>query len=194
MIRPHTTGGALRTNSCVGWRLTPPRPQLVKVTDRVYSAVDYAISNAIFVITDTSVVVIDTTISRETASATLNEFRRVCKLPVSYIIYTHFHGDHTLGAKVFHTPATKVIAQEGFAEELARMRLLLPYKRRVNLIQWGFDVKGKDDEISLTEERGRDGYIPPSITFDEEYRFEEGGLRFELYHTQGETFDHLMVW
>jgi alkyl sulfatase BDS1-like metallo-beta-lactamase superfamily hydrolase len=38
------------------------------------------------------------------------------------------------------------------------------------------------------------GYIPPDIMFDEEYRFEEGGTEFELFHAQGETFDHLMVW
>lgn len=38
------------------------------------------------------------------------------------------------------------------------------------------------------------GYIPPNILFDEEHSFDEGGVRFELYHTQGETVDHLMVW
>jgi alkyl sulfatase BDS1-like metallo-beta-lactamase superfamily hydrolase len=41
---------------------------------------------------------------------------------------------------------------------------------------------------------GESGYIPPQITFDEEYKFTEGGVRFELYHTLGETVDHLMVW
>src|SRR5262249_14733471 len=38
------------------------------------------------------------------------------------------------------------------------------------------------------------GYIPPDTTFDEEHHFEVGGIKFELYHTQGETFDHLMIW
>jgi alkyl sulfatase BDS1-like metallo-beta-lactamase superfamily hydrolase len=34
----------------------------------------------------------------------------------------------------------------------------------------------------------------PTITFDREYKFTLGGKRFELYHTAGETPDHLMVW
>jgi alkyl sulfatase BDS1-like metallo-beta-lactamase superfamily hydrolase len=34
----------------------------------------------------------------------------------------------------------------------------------------------------------------PTITFDEDYSFTLGGKRFELFHTRGETEDHLAVW
>jgi uncharacterized sulfatase len=37
-------------------------------------------------------------------------------------------------------------------------------------------------------------FVWPTITFDREYAFVLGGKRFELYHTIGETPDHLMVW
>src|SRR5262249_21763999 len=47
---------------------------------------------------------------------------------------------------------------------------------------------------SLLKTTPENGYVPPNTLFDEEYPFEEGGVRFELYHTQGETPDHLMVW
>ena len=34
----------------------------------------------------------------------------------------------------------------------------------------------------------------PTITFENEYSFTLGGKRFELFHTWGETEDHLAVW
>src|ERR1044072_3663786 len=81
---------------------------LIKVTDRVYCATGYALGNVIYVITNKSVVVIDTTESAAAARRTLEEFRKVSQLPVSYIIYTHHHGDHINGAKAFKNDATKI--------------------------------------------------------------------------------------
>jgi glyoxylase-like metal-dependent hydrolase (beta-lactamase superfamily II) len=173
--------------------LSARQPKLVKVHDRVYSALDYAISNVLFVVTDESVVVIDTTESMRSARAALNEFRKVCSLPISHIIYTHFHGDHIRGAKTFHNPEARVISQEGLPLELAKMRQLLPFRKMADDLQFGLSLEVKDRGISL-DGHAIDGYVPPDVTFGEEYRFEHGGVVFELYHTQGETHDHLMVW
>ena len=52
-------------------QLALEKPTLIKVTDRVYTATGYALGNVIYVITDSSVVVIDTTESQSTALATL---------------------------------------------------------------------------------------------------------------------------
>ena len=192
-----------------GWRQRPRKPELIKVTDRVYCSTGYAISNVLYVITDRSVVVIDTTESPRAARASFDDFRKVCQSPVSYIIYTHYHGDHVQGAKVFHMAETQVIAQKRMLEERERMAELLPYKSRIDALQFGAALDARNRGISLESDRktgGRPreitaqskftdaGYIPPDVTFDEEYRFEEGGVRFELYHTEGETFGHLMVW
>jgi glyoxylase-like metal-dependent hydrolase (beta-lactamase superfamily II) len=46
------------------------------------------------VLTQRSVVVVDTTEGQALAQAALNDFRKESALPVSYIVYTHFHGDH----------------------------------------------------------------------------------------------------
>jgi alkyl sulfatase BDS1-like metallo-beta-lactamase superfamily hydrolase len=173
--------------------LSARQPKIVKVHNRVYSALDYAISNVLFVITDKSVVVIDTTESMRSARAALNEFRKICSLPISHIIYTHFHGDHIRGAKVFHNPEATVISQEGLPSELEQMRHLLPFRKLADDLQFGLSLEIKDRGISLTG-HAVDGYIPPDVTFAEEHRFEHGGVRFELYHTEGETHDHLMVW
>src|SRR6185295_19256801 len=36
--------------------------------------------------------------------------------------------------------------------------------------------------------------LEPTIMFREKYEFELGGVKFEIYHTPGETYDHLTVW
>jgi len=167
--------------------------QLLRVNDQVYCATDYAISNVLYVITGKSVVVIDTTESMAAARASFDEFRKICSLPVSHIIYTHFHGDHIRGAKVFHTPSTHVIAQKRMLEELAYVNRMLPYRKRVTALQFGFHLREAERGVTLLNEP-ESGYVAPDILFDQEYEFKEGDLSFKLYHTQGETVDHLMVW
>jgi alkyl sulfatase BDS1-like metallo-beta-lactamase superfamily hydrolase len=169
------------------------KAELIKVTDHVYCATGYALGNVIYAITDKSVVVIDTTESAAAARLTLEEFRKVSTLPISYIIYTHHHGDHINGAKAFKAGATKIIAQKEFARELAKYSLLADYNRRLNAIQFGAAIPEAERGVKLAP-RMESGYVPPDILFDDEYSFGEGGMRFELYHTLGETLDHLMVW
>ncbi len=178
-------------------QLSQDTPELIRVNPHVYCATGYALGNVIFILTGTSVVVVDTTEGQEPARAVLRDFRRISRLPVSYIIYTHHHGDHIHGAKVFAGPGTKVIAQKNHAEEMRKYRLMLAYNRRLNEVQWGAHVPRAERGASLGVDLlhpAESGYIPPQITFDEEYKFTEGGQRFELYHTLGETVDHLMVW
>jgi alkyl sulfatase BDS1-like metallo-beta-lactamase superfamily hydrolase len=178
-------------------QLSPNTPELIRVNEHVYCATGYALGNVIFVLTDRSVVVVDTTEGQAPAQAAFNDFRKVSSLPVSYIIYTHFHGDHIHGAKVFAGPATRVIAQKYHTEEMRKYRLMLAYNRRLNQVQWAANVPRADRGATLGVDLlhpAESGYIPPQITFDEEYKFTEGGVRFELYHTLGETVDHLMAW
>jgi alkyl sulfatase BDS1-like metallo-beta-lactamase superfamily hydrolase len=178
-------------------QLSQNTPELIRVNANVFCATGYALGNVIFVVTASSVVVVDTTEGQVPARAALDEFRRVSGLPVSYIIYTHHHGDHIHGAKVFAGPLTKVIAQKNHTEEMRKYRLMLAYNRRLNQVQWAAGVPPEQRGASLGVDLlhpAESGYIPPQITFDEEYKFTEGGVRFELYHTLGETVDHLMVW
>src|SRR5579871_810885 len=100
----------LMTHQPAPAQLSQDHPELIRVNDRVYCATGYALGNVIFVRTDRSVVVVDTTEGQAPARAALDDFRKISTLPVSYIIYTHFHGDHINGAKVFAGPDTKIIA------------------------------------------------------------------------------------
>lgn len=175
------------------------KPELLKITDRVYCATGFALANVIYIRTDKSVVVVDTTESPLAARQTLDAFRSVSPLPISTIIYTHHHGDHVNGAKAFKGETTRIIAQKNFMQEMAKYKLLTEHNRRVNAAQFGATVPSAERALSLAPDRYIPGppiigYIVPDILFEEKYEFEEGGVRFELYHTQGETIDHLMVW
>jgi alkyl sulfatase BDS1-like metallo-beta-lactamase superfamily hydrolase len=197
--------------SPLGWNPIRRSPQLLRVTSQIYVAINYAISNVIFVVTDESVVVIDSSESLTTARAILSDFRKVCELPISYVIYTHFHGDHIHGTKVFHNPGTRVISQKLLPRELQSTISLLGYRGRADALQFGAGLDLADRGVTHARTQRQAirldqvvsggappynprGYMPPDITFDEEYGFSEGGVDFELYHTQGETVDHLMVW
>jgi alkyl sulfatase BDS1-like metallo-beta-lactamase superfamily hydrolase len=203
MLRKHLVAVGLMM-----WQLTPAaafgqirseKPELLKITERVYCATGFALANVIYIRTDRSVVVVDTTESPFAARQTLDAFRTVSPLPVSTIIYTHHHGDHVNGAKAFKGETTRIIAQKNFVPEMAKYKLLTMHNRRVNAMQFGATLPASERSLSLAPDRYYPlppiiGYIPPDVLFDEKYDFEEGGVRFELYHTQGETVDHLMVW
>jgi glyoxylase-like metal-dependent hydrolase (beta-lactamase superfamily II)/SAM-dependent methyltransferase len=189
-----------RTENATGWfastlshnRDRKPKPELIKVTDRVYSAHDFAMSNVHFVVTDRSVVVIDTTESVRAAGMALAEMRKRSPLPVSTIIYTHYHGDHVRGASAFHTPSTRVIAQKLLPLEYEKNSLASGYRDRRTAHQ--FDFQGVGRRVGTPSPDPQGGYVPPDTLFDEDYRFEEGGVTFELRHSPGETHDHLTVW
>ena len=102
---------ATEKQSGAQWKPRARKPELIKVTERIFCAADYAISNVGFVITENGVVVVDTTESPKVAQRVFDELRKICQLPMSHIIYTHFHDDHVRGASVFHEPSTKIIAQ-----------------------------------------------------------------------------------
>ncbi|MBL9124960.1 MAG: alkyl/aryl-sulfatase, partial [Planctomycetaceae bacterium] len=171
-------------------------PKLQKVNDRVYAATGYALANVLFVETNDSVVVIDTTESPAVAKRILEEFRKVSDKPIRYVIYTHFHGDHINGTASFMADKPHVIAQQLHKPEILRYRLLIEYNQRLNAIQFGMNLPDSDRGISLAREAQQlvRGYVLPDMSFDERLRLEEGSVKFELYHMPGETNDHTVVW
>ncbi len=143
-------------------------------------------------------VVIDSTESPMTARVCFEAFLKICRLPVAYLIYTHFHGDHTRGADVFCEAKTAIIAHKLLPKELAKVEMLNRYYRRATEIQFSFGSLPRRLEnlkrvvfISLQRENG---YLPPHVLVNKYYRFTEGGVIFELYHAPGETLDQLIVW
>jgi glyoxylase-like metal-dependent hydrolase (beta-lactamase superfamily II) len=85
------------------------------------------ISNAGFVITETSVVVIDALGSPALAERLLTEIRRVTPKPVSHVLVTHYHADHVYGLQVFKKAGATIVAQRSawayLGSETAQLRL-----------------------------------------------------------------------
>ena len=85
------------------------------------------ISNAGFVVTDSSVVVIDALGSPPLAEQLLREIRRITPKPVSHVLVTHYHADHVYGLQAFHAAGAVIVAQRRAQDYLnsdtARLRL-----------------------------------------------------------------------
>jgi cyclase len=81
----------------------------------IYAAIDNAKgeagANAGFVIGEESVAVIDTFENPEAAKQMLAEIRRLTKLPVKYVVNTHYHIYHVAGNRIFQEAGALVFAQ-----------------------------------------------------------------------------------
>ena len=126
------------------------------------------ISNAGFVITPTSVVVIDALGSPRLAERLTAEIKKLTPLPISDVILTHYHADHIYGLQHFKQLGAKVTAhvaaQEYIQSDTARLRL---EASRSDLAPW------IDDKTRLVE---ADTWISGPTTM------KIGGRVFEIDH------------
>ncbi len=176
------------------------QPQIEKVTDDIYVAMGYAMGNVTMVVTNDGLVIIDTTESEDSARKILADFRKITDQPVRYIIYTHFHPDHCQGTRAFYSPGVEIIATREFSDWVhgpdpgfgdRHFRRVLDILGGAAEPEYAFPMPFHSPYLSA----GRAPEVMmPTITFDEQYSFTLGGKRFELFHTRGETEDHLAVW
>ena len=99
---------------------------LFRVTDRVYQVRGFDLSNMTIIEGDTSLMIIDTLSTPETARAALALYRQHRpNKPVGTVIYTHSHADHFGGVEGVISEAdvsagkVQVLAPTGFMEALA---------------------------------------------------------------------------
>jgi len=79
------------------------KAEILKVSDGVYVAIGYALANSIIIEGDTSLIIVDTMESLESVEQARKDFiastpESTHNKPVSHIIYTHYHPDHTWGS------------------------------------------------------------------------------------------------
>jgi alkyl sulfatase BDS1-like metallo-beta-lactamase superfamily hydrolase len=164
-----------------------------KVNEYIYEA--FGFGNTFMVVTPAGNVIIDTSIVFM-APRHKQLLTSVSDAPVRYIILTHGHGDHTGGVRLWKGEDTQIIAQENFVEfqhYQARLRGLFARRNAAQfprLVAAG-GVRGTPQEPSPGNYAAE---IVATTLFDETLTFQLGGLTFELYHTPGETYDHLTVW
>lgn len=119
--------------------------------------------------------------------------------PVRYLIVTQGHGDHVGGVGYFRAknPGLEFIATAGNQEHQSYEQRLMAFRGD----RAGFAFRKPNVEyFSYARQHSPDG-VPdqdqpvPDISFDDEYRFELGGLKVELFAVPGaETNDSLIVW
>ena len=105
-------------------------PEIVQVTDGVYVAVGYALANTIIIEADNSLIIVDTMESLESAKAARSDFNSMTppsihNKPVSTIIYTHYHPDHTFGTSAWidedADPKPSIISNYRTLREMTRI-------------------------------------------------------------------------
>jgi cyclase len=158
-----------------------PRDPVVKqVASDVYFFFDFDGSNAVFLVTEDGVLLIDTRTHPRDGRDLLDRIRKVTDKPIKWVINSHFHGDHHMGNSVFKALGATFVAHE----ETARiMRQVQPKEmaRRVD----GFKSRGYDPaEVRL---------VLPDVTFDSKMTIVLGGREIRLFYLgpgqqAGDTF------
>ena len=168
-------------------RMGADQKEALKIADGVYLAIGFA--NTAMVTTDEGNVIIDTSLVVH-APRHKRLLEAVSQAPIRYIILTHGHADHRGGVRLWKQPDTKVVAHRNYEEFIAYQSRLRGFFRRRNaaqfapLRQW-FSGRGVADAPIPME---------ATLLVGDRYDFTLGGVRFEVHHTPGETYDHISVW
>src|SRR5437763_7314352 len=130
--------------------------------------------NSVAVITDTDVLLFDTTTRTSTARAILADLRKITPKPVRYLVNSHWHPDHWSGNSVFVDafPNVEIIASERERDLMLNMAPFIDSympkevaeaeKTVADLVASGRDDLGapltpaKKDELELEVQRVRD--------------------------------------
>jgi cyclase len=150
-----------------------------KIGDGVYAAISpdrsKAGSNSGFVVGSTGVLVVDTFLGVDPAKELLAEIRKVTKLPIRYVVNTHYHLDHTGGNAVFAEAGASIVAH-------VNVRTWL---RTENLKFFGATPKPEDKARV-------EALVPPDTVYSDTIDLDVGRgpriqVRYMLGHTGGDS-------
>lgn len=153
-----------------------------KLTDHVWAIPDGSASlvpNVGIAVGKKAVLVIDTGMGTRNAETVLREVAKVGAGKPIYLVTTHVHPEHDMGAHAFPSDS-KLIRSKDQVEDIAAgagMNLVPVFAQRSEL-----------NKELLVDARHRG----PDITFDREYTVDLGGLAARIYamgtnHTRGDT-------
>lgn len=164
------------------------RTEAIRVLDNLHLA--YGFGNTFMVTTEEGNVVVDTSLAMN-APHHRKLLTKVSDGPVKYIILTHAHADHAGGVGLWKGPETDVIAQYNHEEFRDYQQRLAGFFALRNSAQFNRPIPGGAANAPVGNYEADN---VANILFVDEYTFELGGITFELFHTPGETYDHLTVW
>jgi cyclase len=155
-------------------------PQLIEVADRVFGYIQpdgtWYINNTGFIVGDRSVISIDACSTERRTRAYLDRIASVTPAPVTTLVNTHHHGDHTYGNCVFGD--ITIIGQERCRAEIIATGLL-GNTGIWEPVDWG--------ELTLA---------PPTVTFTDGLRLWSGDLPVDLRYVgqPAHTSNDTLVW
>jgi glyoxylase-like metal-dependent hydrolase (beta-lactamase superfamily II) len=185
---------------------------VVKIADGVYGFMwrdplaDPIQGDALFVINDSDVVVVDTALLPSTARVMAAELRKLTPKPVRYVINTHWHDDHHGGNAVYRElwPDVRIVGHRETRSDIIEKTYRVRPKMLSDTLaaadryeRWA--ASGKDDEGKVLDERRRTraGEIavldraivpelraiqeaPPDVTFTDQLVLYRGGRTIEV--------------
>lgn len=174
---------------------------LTKVNDHIYHFLGYGHSNAIAIIGDTSVILIDTLDSPGYAADMKTELARLTDKPVRTIIYTHGHPDHRGGAGIFRDTVEEILA-------FAPKPMLKHYDRLNDVLnqrgafQFGYELTDEEaisQGIGIREGKtvgkgGFDTLAPTTLYREKEVERVIDGVKLKMVSAVGETDDQIFIW
>ncbi len=167
-------------------RVGQDQKKALKINEAIFQAIGF--SNTFMVTTTAGNVIIDTSMPFN-AARHKQLLKAESAAPIKYIILTHAHGDHIGGVAAWKEAGTEIIAQSQHTEFVHYQARLAGFYALRNAAQFALPIPPPREWAG-----NHGGTVQATILFDETYNFKLGELDFEVYHTPGETYDHLTVW
>ncbi|AET67638.1 alkyl sulfatase-like hydrolase [Desulfosporosinus orientis DSM 765] len=179
-----------------------PRQVTEIIPGIIYHVMGYGHSNASFIISESSVILIDTLDSDYRAQKLKSLIAGYTDKPVKTIIYTHGHPDHRGGAGAFADSRPEIIAFAPCKPVLGRTDALNEVFLERGNKQFGYSLSDEENisqgigiREGKTQGEGQYSFLPPTTVYREEKVLRDiDGVTLELAAAPGESDDQLLVW
>jgi glyoxylase-like metal-dependent hydrolase (beta-lactamase superfamily II) len=167
---------------------------LKPVVDGVYAAIarpQYKINcNAVVIVLDDSVLVVDTHSKPSAARALMTQIKATINKPVKYVVNTHFHWDHYQGNEAY--PAAWPQGLEIIASEATREGIEQRGVPRVKheILEVPKEIEALKAELAKTTDTGRKAVLQGNVTAAESYLAELRAMKVTLPSL---TFDRSLI-
>ncbi len=179
--------------------------RLIKINDRIHQAFAYDFSNIFFIEGDDGIIVVDSGWSADAAAKALSDYRKISTKPIVALIYSHGHGDHLGGAKIFVNDNPKqpvdIYASHSWTEQQAHFNSsLAPHVTMRAAAQLGALLPDGEDgrvNIGVGKMQIKDvhiEFIAPTINIETQSTVVIAGVPIEFIPLASETIDQLLLW
>jgi len=184
-------------------------PSIVKVTENIYVAIGYGLANCILIISNSSAIIIDTMESLETGLKVRKEFKKITNKPISHIIYTNYHPDHTKGVNAFIDDDNNIPVIISHFETINELQKIFTITNKIihsrSIRQFGIELKkyknstlftncGIGPYLDYTINSTRSTKYPSFLLTKNKTYLKIDNIDFLFYHAPGETNDHIFIY